>query len=99
MNDGPKITTLPNAEEVRKLVEAIIVPGDADRQAKALIELLMCSANAECEQQYDIAETASRHAFAMTDAFEESFRKFAGWPAEGYSTDAQSIQVLGGKAS
>lgn len=79
MSDAPKINSQPDVRRIRSLVDDLITPGEADRQAKALTTLLYSAANVNSNLQYEIAEEASRYAFSKTDAFETAFRDFNGF--------------------
>jgi hypothetical protein len=80
MNRATRIDPLPTPEQIRRLVELIIVPELADQQLKALTKLLTAVTNPECEQQFELSEIALRHLFSFTVAHEDAFRTLVGYP-------------------
>jgi hypothetical protein len=76
----PTIQPLPTEAEFLAMVDTVLEPGECDREARALIGLLMTVANPECDSVWYLATAAARHAFAKTNAFETAFREFAGYP-------------------
>jgi hypothetical protein len=68
--------------EIKASVDKIITPERADEEAKAFISIVLEVANWEDDRQWHLANVAAKHAFSKTDAFEEAFREFAGFPAD-----------------
>lgn len=80
MSRAPIIKPRPTVEAYRRLVDELITPENADREAKAFIELIMTTGNLEDDDIGLMVHVAARHAFIKTEAFERAFREFAGWP-------------------
>ena len=87
-NSASKLS--PIKEGYLKLVDALITPENADREAMAFIELVMTTANVEDDAIGPIAHAAARHAFMKTEAFERAFREFVGWPELAANTGGSS---------
>lgn len=73
-----KVTPLPTEIEIRRWVDTIITPEQADEQAVPLCALILMFANPEDEKTWHLANVAARHAFSKTDAFDEAFHGFTG---------------------
>lgn len=82
MNREPIIRALPTAERFRELVDILIPPeaGYNDQEVKAFVDIVMTVANPEDSHSWHLANTAARHAFIKTEAFEQAFRQFSGYP-------------------
>lgn len=93
MSEAPRITRLPNAAEIKKLVETIITPERADVEGKALIELLAAVSSPDLDAQFELAEIAMLHAFSFTMAHEEAMRAFAGGVMEGCLPEQEPIEL------
>ena len=81
MNE-PIIKALPTAEQFLKLVDELVGPETMtnESQARAFITSILTVANPEDDYSWHLATTAARHAFAKTQAFEDAFREYAGFP-------------------
>lgn len=81
MNE-PVIRALPTVEEFLKLADELVGPetGINDAQAAAYITTVLTIANPEDDHSVDLANSAARHVFAKTQAFEDAFRSYAGYP-------------------
>lgn len=91
-NNEPIIRALPTAGKFCELVDIVITPERADDEAKAFVDIILTIANPEDDKSMHLANTAARHAFSMTSAFEAAFREFAGYPDRpGYVADRYLI--------
>jgi hypothetical protein len=97
--DLPLIVQAPTDSEVRRIVDELITPENADKEAKLLCWLLFSTASADDPVQYEIAQTAARHAFMKTTAYEQlfepAFREFLGFPAPPCVPEQSTIEATG----
>lgn len=95
----PTITKAPTEAEIKHMVDQLITPEYADRQAKALIDLLAATTSRDNRLQIEISDTAARHAFTKTMAyeriFERAYQDFTGFPGEGATSEPGIIEIAG----
>ncbi len=99
MNSEPLIRPLPTADEFRAMADVLVPPecGYNDEAAKAYIDTVLTIANPEDDHSTHLANTAARHAFMKTEAFETAFREFAGIPERpGYVASRKIVHVSRG---
>lgn len=64
-------------KDIKNWVDEIITPEYADSEGKRLCQLLYAVADETDDQKFHLAETAAKHAFSKTMAFDEAFQEFA----------------------
>ena len=87
------IKPLPNDAEIESWVDRLVTPENADAEAFYLARLVLAVADADNDDLWHLANVAARRAFEKTTAFEESFRRFAGYP-ENRAVSAPEIVSL-----
>lgn len=82
MNNEPIIRAMPDAAEFNRMADVLVAPesGYNDEQARAYINTVLTIANPEDDHSMHLANTSARHVFMKTEAFEQAFRSFAGYP-------------------
>jgi len=80
MQSEPIIKPLPSKKEFLAFADVLVSPecGYNDEQARAFVKTVMTIANPEDDYSMDLANSAARHVFAKTEAFEQAFRDYAG---------------------
>lgn len=89
----------PSETEIKDMVDELITPESADREAKVLIRLLMASTCEDDPAGFAVAQIASRHAYTKTAAFERAvengYREFIGFPVDGFNPGPDTIEIAG----
>lgn len=78
----PVIRAIPTEDEFKKMVDQLIVPEDADTEAKLYAQMLLTVADNSDSTKEDLALAAARHAFTKTSTFEAAFRDWLGFPTQ-----------------
>jgi len=97
MND-PITKLAPSESEIKNMVDQLITPENADREAKVLIRLLAATGSTDDTVQIENSEIAARHAFTKTLAYERAvetaYRDFTGFPVSGFNPPG-TIEIAG----
>ncbi len=88
----PIIRPVPTIEGFKTMVDQLITPDRPEDEAKVFIDMILTTANPDDDHSWALANEAARHAFTKTEAFEQAFRNFAGFPDRpGYTADRYVI--------
>lgn len=66
MNRRPVILPLPTGGEIEKMVDDLIAPESADKEARILIEILTSVADFETPEKANLADAVIKAAYAKT---------------------------------
>ena len=69
---------MPTETEIKRWVDELITPENADTEARRLTQILHATACRQNDDRWNLTCVACRHAFSKTMEFEEAFREFAG---------------------